>query len=218
MTTNEKSKTKRTVTYGTLKEESKLKAYVPPSHIHVSEVDLQNNRQDILDFVKRKKPSVDVACEELRVSNEPKRITLTTESCFDNVFSNMDEELYASRTFDPHRSDHQMQELKFKVPRNDNRDNIVEKYIMNETNTRSFENLLNNTNWKDAICSSAEGSFENFHDTLYTIFNIVFPRKSIRSTRISKITMNEPIYENLQRSYQRSRNCPSSAEKHQGIY
>ncbi|KAL3289812.1 hypothetical protein HHI36_023203 [Cryptolaemus montrouzieri] len=53
--------------FGNQEEESKLKAYVPPSHIRVSKVELQNNHYDILDFVKRKIPSVDVACEELRV-------------------------------------------------------------------------------------------------------------------------------------------------------
>ncbi|KAL3270965.1 hypothetical protein HHI36_021468, partial [Cryptolaemus montrouzieri] len=117
------------------------------------------------------------------IFNEPSRITLTTESCID-VFSNMDEALYTSRTFDSHLSDHQMQELKLRVPRTENRDNIVEKYIINETNTRRFENLLNDSDRKDVISSNAEESFEKFHDTLYTIFNPAFPWKSIRSTRI----------------------------------
>ncbi|KAL3276800.1 hypothetical protein HHI36_012163 [Cryptolaemus montrouzieri] len=76
----------------------------------------------------------------------------------------MDEVLY---TFRPRLSDHRMQEVKLKVHKTENRDNIVEKYVMN-----------------DVISSNAEESFENFHDTLYTIFNAAFSRKSIRSNRI----------------------------------
>ncbi|KAL3281830.1 hypothetical protein HHI36_005030 [Cryptolaemus montrouzieri] len=55
--------------YGVLQEESKIKAYVPYSHIHLSKVGLENNQQDILEFVRSKIPNISVKCAKLKVKS-----------------------------------------------------------------------------------------------------------------------------------------------------
>ncbi|KAL3278191.1 hypothetical protein HHI36_013530 [Cryptolaemus montrouzieri] len=55
--------------YGVLQEESKMKAYEPYSHIHLSKVGLENKQQDILEFVRSKIPNISVKCEELKVKS-----------------------------------------------------------------------------------------------------------------------------------------------------
>ncbi|KAL3274677.1 hypothetical protein HHI36_016056 [Cryptolaemus montrouzieri] len=52
-----------------LQEESKIKAYVPYIHFHLSKVGLENHLQDILEFVRSKIPNISVKCEELKVKS-----------------------------------------------------------------------------------------------------------------------------------------------------
>lgn len=55
--------------YGSMTESSRLKAYMPLSHIHISKVRLENDAQDIIEYVKNKIPNTDVECEEVKVKS-----------------------------------------------------------------------------------------------------------------------------------------------------
>ncbi|XP_045463813.1 uncharacterized protein LOC123673371 [Harmonia axyridis] len=118
--------------------------------------------------------------------NEASRINLNTETCIDNIFTNIYKESYKCRTYDPHLSDHSVQELKLIDETPATKGQYITKYKITEENISKFEEKLNDIDWDSIKFESAEETFHEFHLVLKGCFDTSFPLFTVNVKRDEK--------------------------------
>ncbi|XP_044744624.1 uncharacterized protein LOC123306611 isoform X2 [Coccinella septempunctata] len=137
--------------------------------------------------------------------NEPTRITQTSKTCLDNIFTNI--ENGTAKVIQPHLSDHTAQAFLFQPiskPATIRKQLKVRQY--NEQNMASFLNELEHTDWsllKNFGNSEIDEMWEYFFNTYKRIFENHFPVKQIevgsqQRTLLSRIK-NNPEIQNLKK-------------------
>ncbi|KAL3265556.1 hypothetical protein HHI36_009761 [Cryptolaemus montrouzieri] len=113
------------------------------------------------------------------IFKEPSRITNNSGTCIDNIFSNLESHTYLKDTYDPHLSDHLVQEIKLhtKIAQEIN---TTIRHNINEENTKKFILALKLVNWDALMEQRAEDSYKNFDGMFQHCFNDSFPRIAVR--------------------------------------
>lgn len=115
---------------------------------------------------------------------EPTRITATSSTCLDVIFTNFD-----TTDLDIHVKEYGLSDHKgifLSLNRSKNNINCKETYTVNkrkfnEQNLASFKNKLQSINWQNVFSSDKDvnKNYMAFHDQLTTILNTCIPRKYI---------------------------------------
>lgn len=108
---------------------------------------------------------------------EPSRISSSSESTIDNIFSNVND--FETLTFQPHLSDHKGQILSYiaytapqKIGKSTCRDT-------NKTNINKLKKTLQEEKWDFSEHTSAKADFDNFWEKLIHHFDLNCPEKTI---------------------------------------
>jgi hypothetical protein len=112
----------------------------------------------------------------------PTRISRTSSTCIDNIFSNITiEHQPVSEVMDLGLSDHHFQILTIKINRLHATDRVIKKRIINESNVDRFAKDMSRVRW-DSIDPSkpVDEMFEEFVRIFLLIFNKSFPIKEIK--------------------------------------
>lgn len=114
------------------------------------------------------------------VFDEVSRINKMSITCIDNIFTNVSTSNYNKKSYDPHISDHFVQELEVMLEdRSESKKRYISKFIVNEGNIVDFEDELMKVHWESLKADNAEDTFEGFHNAVQRCFLSSFPRKSI---------------------------------------
>ena len=122
----------------------------------------------------------------------PTRITNNSETCIDNIFTDIDG--CVSAVFDNEISDHTYQILDLKLIKNNVQDTAMElkrKYSAGKINL--FKQELSRVNWFDGSDSlnninNINEQLKNFLDKFFTIFNYAFPTQYYKNRPQNKKT------------------------------
>lgn len=112
--------------------------------------------------------------------NEATRVTAFSSTCIDNIFINLDSELFSTKVLKTSLSDHYGQFIKININSNiitDN-DKILRRNFSKE-NIKGFSQHLQEETWISVLSENeAEEAFNRFSDTLHYYFDISFPFKN----------------------------------------
>lgn len=118
-------------------------------------------------------------------STEPTRITSTSETCIDNIFTNTDENDYCTRTLNLHIADHCAQILEYRIEdvapiKKENKNVRVFDYysiqeFINKITTYQWECIMNN--------SSAATMCTSFFEAIKLLYEECFPVKRINCNK-----------------------------------
>ncbi|KAL3284703.1 hypothetical protein HHI36_018852 [Cryptolaemus montrouzieri] len=113
-------------------------------------------------------------------SREPSRITATSVSCVDNIFTNIQQKTVV-RTIELHMSDHMAQTLSFQscevIPE---KKKTIEKRIFNTEKTYQLKRELSEVDWKNFLHNkNAEDGFSSFHELFVSLLDKWVPVKEI---------------------------------------
>lgn len=110
---------------------------------------------------------------------EPTRIDGNKRSCIDNIYTNL--EKCSSKVFNPHTSDHTAQIVTFEIGKTQTK--YLKKRIFNKESRELFKFLLGETDWGKLLAyapSEVDLQWEEFANTVQTIFNQCFPLKKFQ--------------------------------------
>lgn len=135
-----------------------------------------------------------------KLVSEPTRVTATSATVIDNIFTNIDSDFGIS-VRDVHFSDHRSQVLSIKLPKANiySRTHTYCRHF-SEPNNKIFAHLLTNETWQTLVNETAtdlESGFENYITTLNYYFNVSFPIVKSKSTTKQEVKqwLNEEITE-----------------------
>lgn len=114
-----------------------------------------------------------------QVYSEPSRITKTTNTCIDNIFTNINLDLYEAKTINLHLADHQAQLLNITItaPRAEKQVKTIRR--VNRENINRLKYLLDRVNWNVVYNSeyNAQEAYTKFHNILIESMDIACPRE-----------------------------------------
>lgn len=118
--------------------------------------------------------------------HQPTRITATTATCIDNIFTNAGEN-WSTNIIQTHISDHTAQKITFKV--NQRQQNYILKRTFSKNNIEYFKELIHKENWISIYKlanNNVNAQFDEFHRLYLKNFNEAFPLKKIMVRRNPK--------------------------------
>lgn len=123
---------------------------------------------------------------------QPTRITATTATCIDNIFTNI-EESYETRVIQTHISDHTAQKIIFKM--GNQQSNETYKRIYSQQNIQHFKQLLRDQNWTalyEITEKDVNDQFNMFHSIYLQLFNRAFTLRKISKNKRRKMVSSDP--------------------------
>lgn len=128
---------------------------------------------------------------------QPTRITATTATCIDNIFTNM-EESYETRVIQTHISDHTAQQISFKIGNRLTKKTY--KRIYSLENIQNFKQILRDQNWTVLYGipdKDVNEQFNIFHNIYSELFNRAFPLRKVSNNKKRKMANKNPIIEEM---------------------
>lgn len=117
------------------------------------------------------------------VFSEPTRLTLTSNNCIDNIFTNINPDVYCASTVNHHLSDHLSQRLDIQRVDIPKKHEFRITHIISENNISLFRKRLESTDWGFIKMDSLAASYKRFHETTTGLFNQCFPKGKFRVSR-----------------------------------
>lgn len=118
-----------------------------------------------------------------QIFKEASRIAGQTQTCIDNVFTDLEADVYRGLTFDPFISDHRAQlvHLFQGSPKIIEKEELIPKRNINERNINKFKSMLLDVDWSSVKLDTAEKSYERFHTIVQDCFDSAFPVERCKS-------------------------------------
>lgn len=126
---------------------------------------------------------------------EDTRVTATSESCLDNIFTNCD--IFQAHVIETHISDHKAQIISFPVTVTKN-NNFRCKRLFKEIEKKNFLEYLSQQSWDEVFClprSNVDKQWEVFMNTFLTIFYQTFPLKRVHKSKKNSYFKSEAVVE-----------------------
>ncbi|XP_044745213.1 uncharacterized protein LOC123307075 [Coccinella septempunctata] len=119
--------------------------------------------------------------------NEPSRVSRKSKTCVDNIFiTNIYKETYKSKTYEPHLSDHAVQEIKLLNETSVTKREYITRHMITRRNIIKFEEKLSDIDWDSLKSERAEETFDRFHAVFKGCFDSCFPLKTVNVNRNKK--------------------------------
>lgn len=115
----------------------------------------------------------------------PTRVTATSSSLIDNIFTTIDPTMFLASSTDTGLSDHHLLMLNISLSNNNPSSKIkIMKRFFNTKNTASFQTMLSTENWQSlSLPGNVDELLSRFHSTFLCHFNKSFPLKSCNLTK-----------------------------------